>query len=168
MSASSLCMSCRASSLVVWAQWCHQHRCMRRIAVVAVACVALRLVVVACIASHHRHHRRLWWWYDQVRGWHEMGAREPQVGQTARPGEGMARGQVHDGGCQWARRRETARPTGRGDGTRRVHESGWARQRDRPGERTARDGTMGGWTRYGANRLGRRVSMDRSGGVLFF
>ena len=43
------------------------------------------------------------------------------------------------GGCQWARQCETARPTGRGDGTR------------------------GGRTRCRANRLGRRVSVDRSG-----
>ena len=102
------------SCLVVSGVGTHRHRCMCCIAIVAVACVALRLGVVACIASCRRHHRRLWWQYDQVRGRrHEMGARE-RVGHTARPGEGMARGRVHNGGCQWARRRETAQPTGRG------------------------------------------------------
>ena len=42
------------------------------------------------------------------------------------------------GGCQWARQHETARPTGRGDTTQQVHESGW--------------------TRCQVNRLGRRIS----------
>ena len=54
------------------------------------------------------------------------------------------------------------------DGCTRAGGPGSVRQRDRPGEGEARDSTMGGWTRYRVNRLGRHVSMDRSGGVPFF
>ena len=102
------------SCLVVGGVGTHRHRCMRHIAVVTVACVALHLGVVARIASCHCRHCRLWWQYDQVRGRrHETGARE-RVGHTAQPGKGMARGRVHNGRCQQARRHETAQPTGRG------------------------------------------------------